>query len=70
MQCFSICALYKWRYKNLGDLPHVQAEAEYKLANPGFLHEYQLINVDDFNGVGKSEPIPYFFQVCGHVLLS
>lgn len=29
----------------------------------GFVHDYQLINVEDFNGVGESEPIPYFYQV-------
>ncbi|OTF73724.1 intron-binding protein aquarius-like protein [Euroglyphus maynei] len=28
----------------------------------GFLHEYQLINVEDYNNVGESEPLPYFYQ--------
>jgi len=58
----SISCLYKWRYKNLGDLPHVQEQLEYKLANPGFCFDYQLINVSDYNGVGESEPSAYFFQ--------
>ena len=61
---YSISDLYKWRYKNLGDLSHVKTEREYQLANPGFEFEYQLINVQDYNCVGESEPSPYFFQVC------
>ena len=59
----SICSLYNWRYKVLGDLPHVQQRAEYQRANAGFCFDYQVVNVDDFNGVGESEPSPYFFQV-------
>ncbi|BET02370.1 Aquarius homolog (Mouse) [Nesidiocoris tenuis] len=58
----SICDLYKWRYKNLGNLPHVVKKREYQVANAGFRHEYQFINVEDFNGVGESEPSPYFYQ--------
>jgi len=62
MHC-SISSLYKWRYKKLGDLPHVETEFEFKFANPGFVFDYQLINVTGYNGVGESEPSPYFFQV-------
>uniref|UniRef100_A0A182NDY0 RNA helicase aquarius n=1 Tax=Anopheles dirus TaxID=7168 RepID=A0A182NDY0_9DIPT len=58
----SICELYKWRYSRLGDLDHVHRWAEYCRGNAGFAHEYQLINVEDFNGVGESEPNPYFYQ--------
>lgn len=58
----SICDLYNWRYKNLGNLPHVLSWPEYKTANAGFYFDYQLINVDDFNGIGESEPNPYFYQ--------
>ncbi len=58
----SICSLYRWRYKKLGDLPHVNIWPEYRIANPGFFYDYQLINVGDFNGVGESEPNPYFYQ--------
>ncbi|XP_046401770.1 RNA helicase aquarius isoform X1 [Ischnura elegans] len=58
----SICNLYKWRYKKLGNLPHVEYWPEYKIANPGFWYDFQLINVEDFNGVGESEPSPYFYQ--------
>lgn len=59
----SICELYKWRYKKLEDLHHIKEKTEYKVANPGFVYDYQLINVEDFNGVGESEPNPFFYQV-------
>lgn len=58
----SICQLYKWRYKRLDDLEHIRERAEYKVANAGFAYDYQLINVEDFNGVGESEPNPFFYQ--------
>ncbi|XP_023721856.1 RNA helicase aquarius [Cryptotermes secundus] len=58
----SICNLYKWRYKRLGNLAHVENWPEYRVANPGFWFDFQLINVEDFNGVGESEPSPYFYQ--------
>lgn len=59
----SICSLFNWRYKALGNLPHVLAQPEYQTANAGFLYDYQLINVDDYKGAGETEPIPFFFQV-------
>lgn len=58
----SICNLYKWRYKKLGNLTHVENWPEYKRANAGFAYDFQLIDVGDFNGVGESEPNPYFYQ--------
>jgi hypothetical protein len=47
----------------LGNLAHVENWPEYRVANPGFWFDFQLINVEDFNGVGESEPSPYFYQV-------
>ncbi|CAH1791178.1 unnamed protein product [Owenia fusiformis] len=61
----TICNLYNWRYKKLGNLPHVHIWPEYKRSNPGFFYDFQLLNVDDFNGVGESEPNPYFYQNLG-----
>uniref|UniRef100_A0A8C4R663 RNA helicase aquarius n=1 Tax=Eptatretus burgeri TaxID=7764 RepID=A0A8C4R663_EPTBU len=58
----SMCSLYNWRYRKLGNLPHVQLLPEYQVANAGFVFDFQLINVEDFNGVGESEPNPYFYQ--------
>ncbi len=58
----SIAALYNWRYKNLGNLPHVINDQSFLEANGGFSFEYQLINVQDFNGVGESQPSPFFYQ--------
>jgi len=58
----SICNLYNWRYKKLGNLAHVEHSPEYLVANAGFLYDFQLVNVEDFNGVGESEPSAYFYQ--------
>lgn len=58
----SLCNLYNWRYKQLGNLPHVQLQPEFQAPNPGFTYDFQLVNVEDFNGVGESEPNPYFYQ--------
>lgn len=58
----SISALYKWRYKKLNDLQHVLKKQEYLSANTGFAFDYQIINVEDFNGVGESEPNQFFYQ--------
>ncbi|XP_022090524.1 intron-binding protein aquarius-like [Acanthaster planci] len=58
----SIATLYNWRYKKLGNLPHVHLMREFHMTNPGFQFDFQLINVEDFNGVGESEPNPYFYQ--------
>eukprot|EP00794_Sanderia_malayensis_P020020 gene20019-21981_t len=58
----SLCSLYSWRYDRLGNLPHVLQQPEYQLANAGFAYDYQLIDVGNFNGVGESEPNPYFYQ--------
>lgn len=59
----SLCELYRWRYKELGNLPHVTEWPEYRTANAGFCFDYQLVDVGDFNGIGESEPNPYFYQV-------
>jgi intron-binding protein aquarius len=58
----SLCDLFKWRYKNLGSLKHVNDQSEFRLANAGLVFDYQLINVEDYNGVGESEPQPHFYQ--------
>ncbi|KAL1919017.1 uncharacterized protein VTP21DRAFT_2398 [Calcarisporiella thermophila] len=61
----SIAGLYRWRYNGLGDLPIIKEAPEYQKANAGFSFEYQLINVEDYNGAGESEPSPYFYQNLG-----
>lgn len=58
----SICNLYSWRYKKLGNLSHIERMMEYQLANAGFTFDYQLINVEDFEGAGETEPRPFFYQ--------
>merc|ERR1712066_1131363 len=52
---------YNWRYDRLHDLRNVM-HGEFCIANPGFVFDYQLIDVQDFQGQGESEPTPYFYQ--------
>jgi len=58
----SLAALWNWQYKDLGNLPFVQQHPAYLYGNVGFAHEFQLINVEDLNGVGESAPTPFFWQ--------
>jgi intron-binding protein aquarius len=60
----SIAELYNWRYKKLGNLPNVQQDS-FVAANAGFVYDYQLIDVQDYEGRGESEPNPYFYQNLG-----
>ncbi|KAK3313775.1 P-loop containing nucleoside triphosphate hydrolase protein [Apodospora peruviana] len=61
----TISALYKWRYPQLGDLPHTQTHNEFLTANAGFRFDYQFINVPDYKGKGETEPTPHFIQNLG-----
>ena len=61
----SIADLFRWRYKELGDLPNVETGSEFRLANAGFRYEYQFINVPDYQGSGEREPSPHFVQNLG-----
>jgi intron-binding protein aquarius len=56
----SLASLWNWQYNDLGNLPFVHAHPAYLTGNVGFAHEYQLINVEDLNGVGESAPTPFF----------
>ena len=60
----SLADLYNWNYNDLGDLPCV-SQSEYLVGNPGFKFDYQLINVEDYNGQGESAPAPHFIQNLG-----
>ena len=61
----SLAALWNWRYDGLIDLPSVVHAPQYRQANPGLLYEYQLVNVDDYQGQGESTPSPFFYQNLG-----
>lgn len=61
----SIADLYHWRYPSLSSLPHVTEAPEFLSANPGFLYDYQFINVEDYQGHGEREPTPHFIQNLG-----
>jgi len=60
-----LASLYTWRYKNLSNLPHVLAQPEFNRANPGFAYNFQMINVEDYEGHGEMEPTPYYYQNLG-----
>jgi intron-binding protein aquarius len=61
----SIAELYKWRYPKLSNLPSVQSNPEFQVANAGFKHEYQFINVPDYKGKGEAEPTPHWIVNLG-----
>ena len=54
--------LYRWRYTALGDLGSVATDPKFALANPGFAHPFQLVDVVDPQGVGESVPLPHYIQ--------
>ncbi|KAF2748206.1 DEAD helicases superfamily protein-like protein [Sporormia fimetaria CBS 119925] len=61
----SIASLYKWRYSRLDNLPVVESQQEFQVANAGFAHEYQFVDVPDYKGKGEMEPTPHFIQNLG-----
>jgi hypothetical protein len=40
-----IAKLYNWRYRTLGDLPHVRHEPRFKAPNAGFALDFQFVDV-------------------------
>uniref|UniRef100_A0AC35UID5 Pre-mRNA-splicing factor n=1 Tax=Rhabditophanes sp. KR3021 TaxID=114890 RepID=A0AC35UID5_9BILA len=60
-----ILQLYNWRYKNLSSLPLLSQLDEFKCMNAGFVHNFQFINIPNYNGQGESSPLPYFYQNLG-----
>ena len=60
-----IAKLYSWRYRDLGDLDNVISRPDFQVANTGFAHTYQFIDVEDFEGRGESTPTAYFYQNMG-----
>eukprot|EP00478_Filoreta_tenera_P002471 GABV01002559.1.p1 GENE.GABV01002559.1~~GABV01002559.1.p1 ORF type:complete len:193 (+),score=69.01 GABV01002559.1:62-580(+) len=61
----SIARLYSWRYKILRNLSHLTHAPEFQLANAGLACDFQLINVEDFQGQGETSPNPHYFQNLG-----
>jgi len=61
-----LARLYSWRYNGLRDLPSVVSlKPDYLAPNPGLAHNYQLVDVPDFEGRGESSPTAYFYQNLG-----
>jgi intron-binding protein aquarius len=61
----SLSKLYSWNYEGLGNLSHTLTNGEFKIANPGLRHEFQMINVEDYQGRGEHCPELHFFQNLG-----
>jgi len=65
----ALSKLWSWRYKALGDMPHVSEPDFYNgcfvRANAGMAHPFQLVDVPDYQGRGESEPNPHFYQNLG-----
>ena len=64
-QFFFFLRFLSWRYNKLGNLRHVLDSKQFQLANAGFVHTYQMINVRDFQGRGETSPTAYFYQNVG-----
>lgn len=61
----SLARLFSWRYRELLNLSHVSELAEYQRANAGFAHEFQFIEVGDFQQQGETHPTPRSTQNLG-----
>ncbi|KAL9058335.1 MAG: hypothetical protein Q9162_001790 [Coniocarpon cinnabarinum] len=61
----SIAELYKWRYPQMGSLPHVLDQTEFQHANAGLRYDYQFVDVPDYKGKGESQPSSHFIQNLG-----
>ena len=61
----SITDLYEWRYPKLENLSNVLTSPEFLVANAGFRHEYQFLDVPAYKGTGEAQPSPHFFQNLG-----
>ncbi|KAI3382198.1 hypothetical protein SNEBB_002821 [Seison nebaliae] len=60
-----LARLFSWNYDCLNNLPHT-TKGEFSKKNIGFKFDYQLIDVELFEGrIGESEPIPHFIQNLG-----
>ena len=64
----SLAELFKWRYiatTPLTDLPITRTEPEFVFANAGFAHDFQFIDIPDYQNHGEREPTPHFIQNLG-----
>jgi intron-binding protein aquarius len=58
----SLAKLYNWRYACLRDLPKTMQLEKLGVINPGFVFNFQFIDVANLQGMGESKPAPYFYQ--------
>jgi len=60
----SIANLFNWSYSGLGNLKTV-SENEFASGNPGFMYDFQVVDVQNFAGKGEVEPAHHFIQNLG-----
>ncbi|GMI02898.1 hypothetical protein TrVE_jg11448 [Triparma verrucosa] len=56
--------LYGWRYGGLSSLNCVK-EGRYLKANAGLVHDFQIVDVEDYEGRGEHAPTPHYIQNLG-----
>jgi intron-binding protein aquarius len=57
----SLVELFKWKYPQI---QHIDQQLG-KERNAGFVHDYQFINVPDYEGAGETQPRAGFYQNLG-----
>lgn len=60
----SLASLFSWQYPGLKNLPHVCDESQsiYTQANTSLRYDYQVINVDNYEGKGEVECLSHSFE--------
>ncbi|KAJ2798680.1 hypothetical protein H4R21_003832 [Coemansia helicoidea] len=61
----AIADLYRFRYRDLGDLLPAVASGPFAAPNAALAHSFQFVDVGDFAGRGESEPRRFFYQNLG-----
>jgi intron-binding protein aquarius len=57
----TLAKLFSWRYRQIKSSSSV-LKNKFTRTNPGFLFEYQLINVLDDQGICATETVPYMYE--------
>ncbi|KAJ2553067.1 hypothetical protein EV175_003076, partial [Coemansia sp. RSA 1933] len=60
-----IASLYRDRYTALGDLEPLVTAGRFVLANSGFAHPFQFVDVADYGNRGEAAPTRHFYQNLG-----
>ncbi|KAJ2473382.1 hypothetical protein GGI02_000896 [Coemansia sp. RSA 2322] len=60
-----LASLFRFRYRDLGDLEPLVTQGAFTLPNPGLHSTFQFINVGAFKNKEESEPTRFFYQNLG-----